>query len=86
MPPVVEAGGPRALVIGHLLGEFELAAVLQVGRDPRRTEGVGPDLGPDAGGGGAAAEHAPHVGLAEAAPGQGGAADGLEQGGRRVTP
>ena len=42
--PVVEAGGSRALVIGHLLRDLELAAVAQVLGDAGGAEGVAADL------------------------------------------
>jgi hypothetical protein len=43
--PVVKSGGPRRFMTGHLLGDLELAAVLQVGGDPGGAEAVGADLG-----------------------------------------
>jgi hypothetical protein len=47
--PVVEAGGAGALMVRHLLRDFELAAVPQILRDAGRAEGVATDLCPDAG-------------------------------------
>lgn len=46
---VVQAGGPRALVVGHLLRHFELAAVAQVFRDASGAETVAADFRLDAG-------------------------------------
>ena len=40
LPPVVELGRPRRLVVGEVLRQFELAAVLQVRGDAGRAEGV----------------------------------------------
>jgi hypothetical protein len=36
--PVVECSGPRGFMAGHLLGDLELAVVLQVGGDPDGAE------------------------------------------------
>jgi hypothetical protein len=47
--PVIEAGRARALVIGHLLRDFEPATILEVGRDAGGAEGVAGDLGLDPG-------------------------------------
>ena len=46
--PVVEAGGPCAFVVGHLLRHFELAPVLQVLGDACRPKRVIADFGEDA--------------------------------------
>jgi len=54
-------------VIGHLLGDFELAAVAQIFSDTSRAEGVATDLRLDAGVGRAPTDHAVHVGLAHRA-------------------
>jgi len=51
-------------VIGHLLRDFELAAVAQIFRDAGRAERVATDLRLDAGVGRAPTDHAVHVGLA----------------------
>jgi UDP-3-O-acyl-N-acetylglucosamine deacetylase len=51
---VVELGGARAFVRGHLLGMLEQAAVLQIDRDAGRAERVAAELGGDAGRRGAA--------------------------------
>jgi hypothetical protein len=53
--PVIEAGGARALMVGHLLRDFELAAVAQVFGDAGGAEGVIADPGQDAGAAGAPA-------------------------------
>ncbi len=47
--PVIKAGRAGALMVRHLLGDFELAAVAQIFGDPGRAEGVTTDLGFDAG-------------------------------------
>ena len=39
-PPIVELRGPRRGMIRHSRGLFQGAAVLQVGRDPRRPNAV----------------------------------------------
>ena len=64
---IIQPGRPGALVIGHLLGDFELAAVAQIFRDASRAEGVATDLRLDAGVGRAPTDHAVHVGLAHRA-------------------
>ena len=46
---VVKAGGAGGFVVGHLLGDLELPAVLQICRDTGSTEGVAGDFGTDAG-------------------------------------
>ena len=45
---VIEAGGAGALVVGHLLGDLELAAVLEVFGDAGGAKGVVADPGEDA--------------------------------------
>jgi hypothetical protein len=45
--PVVEPRSARRLVDGHLLGDLQLAAVLQVRGNARGAEAVGADFGPD---------------------------------------
>jgi len=42
---VIEPSGSSRLVADHLLGDLELAAVLQVGGDAGSAEAVGADLG-----------------------------------------
>ena len=59
---VVEASGAGAFVVGHLLGDFEFAAVAEVFGDAGGTEAVAADLGFDAGVGGTSADHAVDVG------------------------
>ncbi len=61
--PVVEPGGAGALVIGHPLGDFQPAAVLQTNGNPGSPEGMAADLRPDAGLGGPQADHPPDIGL-----------------------
>lgn len=46
--PVIEAGGPSGFMACHLLGDLQLATVLQVGGDSGRAEAVGADSGPQA--------------------------------------
>ena len=60
---VVEASGAGAFVVGHLLGDFEFAAVAEVFGDAGGTEAVAADLGFDAGVVGTSADHAVDVGL-----------------------
>src|ERR1035437_7814197 len=55
--PVIEAGSPGRLMGGHLLGDLQPAAVLEVSRYPGGAEGVGGDLGLDAGLAGPPAHH-----------------------------
>jgi hypothetical protein len=64
---IVEAGGAGGFVAGHLLRDFELAAVAQILRDPGRAEGVATRLGGDAGVGRAPTDHAVDVRLAHGA-------------------
>jgi hypothetical protein len=40
--PIVEAGDAGRLVVGHLLGDFEFAAVLEIGGNARGAEGTEP--------------------------------------------
>jgi hypothetical protein len=54
-------------VAGHLLGDFELAAVLQVRRNSSGAEAVGADLRRDAGGEGSALNHHVDVGFGQGA-------------------
>lgn len=58
LPPVVELGRPRALVVGDVLRGFKRAVVLQVRGDAGRPEGVVPDPGLDAGATRASLDHA----------------------------
>ena len=78
---VVEAGGAGAFVVGHLLGDFEFAAIAEVFGDAGDAEVVAADLGFDAGAGGAAADHAVDVGLGHgpACEASGGAQGGGEE-------
>jgi hypothetical protein len=46
LPPVIEAGRPRAFVIGHRLRNLRLPAVAQVLGDSCCPEGVTADAGP----------------------------------------
>lgn len=64
LAPVIEPGGARALMVGHLLGDFELAAVAQVLRDARRPKRVAADLRGDRGGLRAPPNHPVDIGLA----------------------
>lgn len=70
VPPVIEASGAGALMVRHLLCDFQLAAVPQVFSDAGRTESVTADFGFDAGVIGATADHSVYVGLAHGAVGQ----------------
>jgi len=65
---VVEAGGAGGFVAGHLLGDFELAAVLQVGGYAGCTEAVATDFGGDAGSQSPPLNHHVHVGLRQGSP------------------
>jgi hypothetical protein len=60
---VVELGRARALMRSHFLRVLERAAVRKIRGDPGRPEGVAADRLGDAGGRGAAPDHAPSVGL-----------------------
>jgi hypothetical protein len=64
--PIVKGGRSRRFMPGHLLGDFELAAVLQVRGDPGGAEAVGADFGPDAGGERPSLDHHVDVGLGQA--------------------
>src|SRR6266851_7215679 len=55
---VVELGRPRALMRRHGLCILERAAGLEIGGDARRPEHMAPELDPEPGFGGAAADHA----------------------------
>ena len=61
---VVEASGAGAFVVGHLLGDFEFAAVAEVFGDAGGAEAVSADSGVDASGAGPASGHEVDVGLA----------------------
>src|SRR6266446_8524522 len=61
--PIVELGRARALVRGHFLRVIERTAVGEVGGDPCCAKRVAADRRHDAGRRGAAADHAPGVGL-----------------------
>ena len=67
---IVEAGGPRALVVRHGLGDLELAAVLEVLGDASRAERVIADTCRNASGEGPSADHAVGVRLAHGALGE----------------
>ena len=60
---VVKAGSAGAFVVGHLLGDFEFAAVAEVFGDAGGAEAVAADLRLNPGGAGAPADHAVDVGL-----------------------
>jgi len=68
--PVVEAGGAGRLVVGHLLGDFELAAVLEIGGNAGGAEGVAADLRLDPGRQRPPSNHPPHIGLQHGPVGQ----------------
>jgi hypothetical protein len=55
---------------GHLLGDFQLAAVLEIGRDAGSAEGVTADLCFYPGLGSSPANHSPHIGLQHGTVGQ----------------
>ena len=85
---VIEARRARAFVVGHLLGDFQLAAVAQVFGDAGGPEAVATDFRLDAGVAGAAADHPIHIrlshGLGREMPGptfRGGEEPGLGVGG-----
>jgi hypothetical protein len=56
-------------VAGHLLGDLQLAAVLQLGGDAGGPEAVASDARLNAGGEGATLNHHVHVGLGQRQPG-----------------
>jgi hypothetical protein len=58
-----EAGGPGRFVCGHLLGDLQAAAVLEIGGDAGGAEGVAADLGLDPSRKRSFANHSPNVGL-----------------------
>ena len=68
-------------MVGHLLGDFEFAAIAEVFGDAGDAEVVAADLGFDAGAGGAAADHTVDVGLGHgpACEASGGAQGGGEE-------
>ncbi len=71
---------------GHVLGNFQLAAILEVGGDPGSAEAVGTDLGSEPRGFGAFLNHQVHVGLGQgSAPGQPSIAQGREERGLGFT-
>ena len=76
-PAVVEAGGAGGLVAGHLLGDFQPSAVLQVGGDAGGPEGVAAHFGFNAGFFCPALDHAVDVGLGQ---GPGAEGSGLTEG------
>ena len=62
--PIVESGGARTLMVGHLLGHLEPPAVAQVLRDAGSPEGVAANLSGHAGGLGPSPDHPIDVRLA----------------------
>src|ERR1022692_3852670 len=62
---IVEAGGSRRLVRGHLLRHFELAAVLQVSGNSGCAERMAPDQSLDAGSRSPAPDHEVHLRLGD---------------------
>jgi len=68
IPRIVQSRRPRRFVPGHLLRDFELAAILQVRRDARCPEAVAGDLRPDPGSNGAALDHGIDVLLGKGKP------------------
>ena len=85
VPPVVQTGGSGGLVAGHLLRNFELAAVRKVGGDAGGPEAVATDLGLDAGGNRPALNHHVCIRLGERQPvGQFSVPHGREEGSGRV--
>ena len=79
---VVELGGARIGVAGHVLGHLDRAAVLQEDGDAGRPPAVVTDRRRDPRLAGAALEHAPRIGLGHAVLGElaGLAAGGAEEG------
>jgi hypothetical protein len=55
---------------GHLLGDFQLAAILQISRDAGGAKGVAADFGLDSGRERPPADHPPHIGLEQGIAGQ----------------
>lgn len=70
IPAIVKTGGSGALIVGHLLPDFELAAIAQILRDAGRAEGVTTDLCRDAGGAPRGDRSCGNVGLAHPAAGE----------------
>lgn len=69
---------------GHLLGDLQLAAVLQVGGDPGGAEAVGADLGSQSCSACPPLDHHVHIGLGQgSAIGQPAMAQGREERGLR---
>ena len=60
---VIETCCPCAFVAGHGLRDLELAAILEVGGDPRCTKAMGADFRAQPGRLAAALNHCMHVGL-----------------------
>ena len=78
--PVVKSGGPRGFMAGHLLGDLELASVLQLGGDPGGAEAVGADLGAQSCRPCPPLNHHVHIGLGQGRPvGQPAMAQGREE-------
>ena len=63
--PIIEPGGPRRLMAGHLLGDLQLAAVLQVGGDHGGAEAVGADFGSQSCSACPPLDHHVHIGLGQ---------------------
>jgi hypothetical protein len=57
-------------VVGHLLGNFELPAVLEIGSDAGRPEGMAANFRLDASSRSSPANHSPYIGLQHGAGGQ----------------
>ena len=82
--PVVEPGRSGGLVAGHVLGNLQLATILEIGGDASGPETVGADLGPEPSRFGPLLDHQMHVGLGQgSAAGQPAIAQGREQRGLR---
>jgi len=70
IPPIVQAGRPSGFLIGHLLGDLELAAISKVLGDAGRTERVVADLRPNSSRRCPAANHPVDVWLGDGIVGQ----------------
>ncbi len=66
--PIIEARRAGTFMVGHLLGDFQLAPVAEIFRNPRRAEGMIADLGPNTDRRGATANHAVGVRLRHRLP------------------
>ena len=77
---VVEPGGARRFMAGHVLGDLQLAAILEIGGDSRCPETMSTHLGPQPSRFCSALDHQVHIGLGQgSAAGQPAMAQGREE-------